>query len=534
MRLVVHQALKDARLLKWFLAAWVLLNVALHLVVLVGVYQPPPEPREVSVLATVYEVLRALLIAGFIAIPVIAMQGDPGVGTTAFWFTRPIRVRVLLGGKFLLVVPPVVVLPVLLDVCTLWVAGVPPRGTVGPMLEGLALQAAWLLPVMAIAAFTTDLAQFVLGVVLEVPFFIAVWTLVPWALGFAPGNRLFSPGTTPLFLTVLGAASVAVIVLAYLSRSARRSAYAAGAAPVFIAALLFAWPADIHRTFGGSLASPVRIEPRAVWLMPANSAGDCQIAVSLELPGLPATQVVEVVPQEATLVYSDKRVGIRHLYSSAPANARDQAPTAVRALINATQDESGATHESVGAGRAYSFFGTLPASICRDRPRDRATLQVDVRLTAWNYRRAAELPVRSGAAYRIDSGGGEVLDVTRAAYALSLRTREIGLGRVWMGTFSPVWLSSTETLHPVLRGVRAGEVMVPVRSSATVSPFLSISIPVPQHLESTWWTLDFPDADWLQGARLVLVESRRLGTVARDIEIPNIVLSSLPEQGPTR
>lgn len=529
MRLVVHQALKDARLLKWFLAVWVLLNVALHLLVLVGVHQPPPEPQDVSVLATAYGVLRALLIAGFIAIPVIAMQGDPGVGTTAFWFTRPIRVRVLLGGKFLLVVPAVVLLPVLLDVGTLWISGVPMRGTIGPMLEGLALQIAWLLPVMAIAAFTTDLAQFVLGVVLEVLLFIAVWTLVPWALAFEPGRRLFSPGTTPLLLVMLGAASLAVIVLAYLSRSARRGAYAAGAVPVFIGALLFAWPVDIHPTLGGRLASPVRIEPRAVWLLPADPDGDCQVAASVEASELPPTQVVEVAPLDATLVYSDKHVGMRRLYSNAAANARDQSPTALRALINATQGESGGTHESVNGGRTYSLFGTLPVSICRDLPDQRATLEFSVRLTLSNYAFAADLPLRDGAAYQVDTGTGEVLDVSRTSDGMSLRMREIGVGPVWMAT-----RSSADRLYPVLRGSRAGETMFAVRSSAAVSPFLSIIIPVPQHLQSTWWTLDFPNADWLHDGKLVLVESRRLGAVERHVEIPNVVLSSLPQQGPTR
>jgi len=529
MRLVVHQALKDARLLKWYLAVWVLLNVALHLVVLVGVHQPPPQPQDVNVLVTVFGVLRALLIAGFIAIPVIAMQGDPGVGTTAFWFTRPIRVRVLLGGKFLLAVPAVVLVPVLLDVCTLWMAGVPLRGTAGPLLEDVALQIAWLLPVMAAAAFTTDLAQFVLAGVLEVPFFIAIWTLAPWALGFEPGHRLFSPSTTPLFLTMLGAASVAVIVLAYLSRSAKRSAYAAGSVPVFIAALLFAWPADIHRTFGGSLASPVRIEPRAVWMTPVSSAGDCRIAVSLEPSAVPPTQVLEVAPQEATLVYSNRRVGIRYLYANAPADTRNVTPTALRALMNAAQKQSAGTQESGDASRRYSFFGTLPVSICRDLPGERATLQLGVRLTLWQYRVAAEVPLQSGARYQVDAGRGDVLDVSRASYAISLRMREIGVGPVWMPTSG-----SSDRLYPVLRGSRAGEMMFAVRSSATVSPFLSVVIPVPQHLQSTWWTLDFPDAEWLREAHLVLVESRRLGAVDRDIEVPNVVLSSLPQQGPTR
>ncbi len=313
MRLVVHQALKDLHLLKWILAAWVLLNVAMHLLVLIGVGLPPQTPAA-TLAANIYSVLRALLVAGFIAIPVIAIQNDPGAGTTAFWFTRPISVRLLLGAKFLLVVPAVVLFPVLVDVIALLVARVPLRSTVAPELDNLAIGIAWLLPVVAIAAFTAGLAQFVLGAILEVFAFIAIVALAPWALAL-PRTRLFTDQTAPVFFAALIAAGFLVVVFAYLSRNLRRSACAAGVMPVCLGVLLLFWPSDATRPLGPTLSSPVVVSPGAEWhAAPYGSSstdGGCELSGGLEVSAIPPTQTVETTVSEMAVQSGNRRVEAR-------------------------------------------------------------------------------------------------------------------------------------------------------------------------------------------------------------------------------
>jgi hypothetical protein len=75
--------------------------------------------------------------------------------------------------------------------------------------------------------------------------------------------------------------------------------------------------------------------------------------------------------------------------------------------------------------------------------------------------------------------------------------------------------------------------MLAANTEFASSRFLPLPIPVPQHLEATWRTDHFTDVDWLGDARqLAFVESRQLGIVERHLELPNIVLASLPQKKP--
>jgi hypothetical protein len=525
MPLVVHQALKDARLLKWILAVWVLVNVAMQVFVLVAVHQPPPvTPHSPNVAVAVYSALCGLLVAGFIAVSVVAVQHDPGVGGGAFWFTRPISVRALLGAKFLLLVPAVVLLPVVLDVLALLTAGVPPASTFRPALMALAIQVAWLLPVMAIAAFTTDLAQFVLGVILEVLIFIAANAFVPWLLAFRRGTLFFATRTATPFILMLVVLSFVVIVLAYRSRSARRSAIAAGAAPIVIGGLLLAWPADIRPTFGSRVAPSITLRVGGAWRPRPTQRSDCQVAVSVDLSGIPRTQTVELVPYAAWLQYENRRVDVRQLTLTAPPGALTALPgggnQAPAAWVEAAAGPVTAQAEPQPA-RSYSIYGIIPAAECRDQSAERVTLGFDLSLVAVEYSAAAALPLHAGAAGQLNLGRAEILEVARAPHVITVRARQTGL-ETRLGRL----------VQPALRAANSGRVMLAARSEIAASPFLSMIIPVPQHLGSTWWALDFPDAEWLRDPQLVLVEAHSAGTADRRIEVPNIVLSSLPQEPP--
>ncbi len=532
MRLVVHQALKDARLLKWILALWVLLNVALHVLVFFGVRQPPPTgPQAVDIATTAYSVLCAVIVAGFVAIPVVALQHDPGVGTTAFWFTRPISVRLLLAGKFLLVVPAMVLLPVLLDLAALLMAGVPLAAVARPLIEGLTIQIVWLLPVMAIAAFTRDLAQFVLGVILEGLVFITVVLLGPWVFSFESPRHLLSGETIPLFLATLVVASSAVLVFSYRARSVRRSALAAGAAPVIIGALLLTSPGGVLPALGSRTGSSIELRPGALWRTSMRTA-DCGIWVSFHVVGaLRPTETVDVTPYEGSLQYASTRLDMSRVYLAVTSPQPDQARFAL--LAAAAGDAGGGGERTNASSRDYSFFGSLPPAACRQLAHDRAVVRIGIRLKTIEYRVADTLPLQPGARFRADEVTGEVLDVSTEPTGLSVRTRQAGVmsAGFFLGLV-PV-LRPASPLRPVLRGPRLGETMLPANTEFEASRFWPLPIPVPQHLEATWRTDHFAGADWLGDARqLVLVESRQLGVTERHLELPNLVLSSLPQVQP--
>jgi len=532
MRLVVHQAVKDAQLLKWILGLWVLLNVTLYLVVLLAIYKSLEGIQSGSIVMGPYSAIRGLLVAGFIAIPVLVVQNDPGVGTTAFWFTRPITRRVLLGGKFLLTVPALVLLPVLLDLAALLIAGVPIGAAVRPVLEALALQVAWLVPLMAIAALTTDLAQFVLGALLEVVIYIVIVAIGPWAFGLGAYHALVSPATTTIvFVAALVIVAFAVLVVAYLSRDLRRGVVAAGVAPVFLGLVVLLWPWEIASVVGPTVSWPVQVRMGALWRVPPLPYTDCLVGATLDLFDVPPTESLQLAAREVWLQYAGKRVDMRSVYVTVVDPQGEAQATQVVRRVASRQvlTRNGQPIKSVSA--SYSLFGTVPAVPCRELAGERATLEAAIRVTAVTHRVAARIPIAAGSRYQLATGTGEVLEVRRSPVGIMVVARQTGLDT----RFGP-----RLRVDHVLHNPRLGGVLVVSQPRLTESPFLLIVIPVPQHLVSTWWTLGFRwpdtsgfDADnWLRDAELVVVESRELGVAEKHIEVRDVVLSALPERGP--
>jgi hypothetical protein len=532
MRLVVHQGLKDARLLKWILLLWVLLNAALYLVALLAIYKSLEGIDSGSTVMGAYLAIRGLLVGGFVAIPVLVVQNDPGVGTTAFWFTRPITRRVLLGAKFLLMVPALVLLPVLLDLAALLIAGVPFGVAVRPMLEALALQVAWLVPLMAIAALTTDLARFVLGALLEVVIYFVVVAIGPWAVGIRAYHATVSPATTTIvFAATLVIVAFAVLAVAYLSRDLRRGAVAAGVAPVFLGLVVLLWPWEIASVAGPTVSSPVQVRIGALWRVPPLPYTDCLVGASLDLFDVPPAESLQVAAHETWLQYGGKRVDMRNVYVSvADPQGEAQATRAVLQIASGqVLTRNGQPIKSANA--SYSLFATVPAVPCRELAGERATLEAAIRVTPVTHRVAARIPIAAGSRYQLATGTGEVLEVRRSPVGIMVGARQTGLDT----RFGP-----HVRVSYVLHNRRLGDVLIPSRPRVTTSPFLLMIIPVPQHLVSTWWTLDFRwpdrpgfDADnWLRDAELVVVESRELGVAERHIEVRDVVLSSLPERSP--
>jgi hypothetical protein len=100
-----------------------------------------------------------------VALAVQLVQGDRLVGTTAFWFTRPVRRVDLVVAKVGTAVAALVVVPILLDVLAMIVSGLSWRDAAGAMVEGAALRLAVVLPAMALASVTADLGGFVISAV---------------------------------------------------------------------------------------------------------------------------------------------------------------------------------------------------------------------------------------------------------------------------------------------------------------------------------------------------------------------------------
>ena len=156
----MHQAIhifrKDVRRLRYEITVLLLLNVAFSWLAGRAV-----EPR------TVISTFEGLLAVGWAYVSALLFFGEPLAGTKQFWLTRPYRLPSLLLAKAIFAVTFFFVPILLQDVAILAAQGFSPWLFARDILvHSLELTAVWTLPVMAIAAVTTGLAQCIFAMVL--------------------------------------------------------------------------------------------------------------------------------------------------------------------------------------------------------------------------------------------------------------------------------------------------------------------------------------------------------------------------------
>ena len=162
---VVHLMRKDVREHRDWLAVFV--GLAALRAALIG-SEIDAHVRDQNLLTSLslgYFLLTILHGALLVAIAVQLVQADRLVGSTAFWLTRPVRRADLVIAKLGTAIAALVVLPVLLDVLVMAFSGLSWLDAAGAIVEGAMLRLAVVLPVMALASVTADLAAFVVSVI---------------------------------------------------------------------------------------------------------------------------------------------------------------------------------------------------------------------------------------------------------------------------------------------------------------------------------------------------------------------------------
>jgi hypothetical protein len=499
MRLVIHQALKDIRSLRWMLVVWLALVAALHVVAVLGLRVPPADFVRDTTLMSAHTAFLAMMAGAFVVVPALVMQNDPAVGTTAFWFTRPISRPVLIAGKLLVATSAFVVLPVLVDAITLLVAGVELPSVLATAGEALAVQAVWLLPVMALAAMTTSLAQFVLAALLEIVFFLALVALA---------RPVFFPVSwetvTIVYMTALVVAAIALIVAAYWWRDMKRATVVAIAAPVLLLGAMMSWKWELTPSWPFAAGTQVGIVAKAA-RTPVTANGDTMaIPVDLSLSGLSRGQGLRIAVENAWLQYGKERVNLS---------------------VEPPRDLSASTTT------IYPFASWRAVE---HRVNDPAVFHAILRVRTIEQRETT-VPMSPGATYQLGGGRGEIVGVrVEEPPRLMVTLREIGLEERFQ---------SGEKLEYLIRNARTGDTRFDGRPYVP-SPFVSLFfLPVSEHLVANWHFLavtpppgsvqptESDIARWLRESKLTIIESRQAGSFRRHVEIPNLVLSSLLKGG---
>ena len=127
-------------------------------------------------------VLQAVLI--FILVPMV-VQSDPVVGTTAFWFTRPVSRRSLLRAKCVLVGSIFVGFPLLLEIPVLMLSGLGWKDVLPAAVLIILEKSVLVVPVFLMASITERFYKFVLAGLASFLGAVAVWPFVSaWVRGF--------------------------------------------------------------------------------------------------------------------------------------------------------------------------------------------------------------------------------------------------------------------------------------------------------------------------------------------------------------
>ena len=296
MNLTLHLVACDLRYLRHYLGLW--LGLVVLQAVLVGyaphlpLRQPQPDfvlshlAWELPSLAWLVAVLKICLLAVLVA---RLVHKDPTIGSTAFWFSRPLSRARLLAGKSLFLLVAVVLPTLLVELGLLFVCGVTPYDTFRSVPQILFLTVLALAVLMMLAAVTTSLAGMILvgGLTLVgVPLlwiFSSMGASWLWLLGgeIPPGDGVPAAQPMPppsfssylvLCASLLLMTAVALVGFQYLTRRTNwsRVFLGAGVSAVVCGALLSMghWSQGLgaalpgRERLGKAIPDPEKIEAR--------------------------------------------------------------------------------------------------------------------------------------------------------------------------------------------------------------------------------------------------------------------------------
>ncbi len=530
---ILHQMLKDARLLRWLLAAWALLLVILHVVVAVVLRAQAIDRETLSRLSMMETVLVILATAVFVVLAASVVQHDSPTSQTAFWLTRPVSARAMLASKLVFALAVLVALPLLLDVIDFSLAGLA-VGWLPPY--AIVFQLAWLLPLMAIGAITAGLPQFLLITLFEIVLFIGVYS-------FAAGLGFRGP-SAPLFVLSGGLAAIAAPLLTYvyLTRRLRSSVVLYAVAPVALFAVFAIAPGrpSVEWPWGDLQDYPDARQSGVSVTLDRGSLTLHQAIAQNEIIQAPLT--ISGVPQDSQII-----IFAHGWFDTGSERARVEQFSWMRSMLAASSDPALLMRNVVGdtpllnagmlavPGPLFSV-SMPPADFARVKDRQ-GTLHADLLIGAYEYRREAAVPLKAGAWFDLEGARGRVLAVRPERSFVVVDAR-----RGASSWYDP--LATANTVY-LMRSPSFGQaVIASARGSSSFGGGASTSnitrtiMPVPLHLSVIWSAIAFnvgnPRAtsprpsDWLTDSQLIVAWRSSAGRWRATVDLPNIRLSEIP------
>jgi len=234
MNLVLHQVKKDIRHLQILLIVWfvlILIQSALSISNLGMVSSDMALQVIFSVISLLVPVLQALLL--IVVIPLL-VQDEPLVGSTAFWFTRPLSRKTLLSSKSLFIVFLLILPPLLAEVIVLVSNGITLHHIMLAVPQIIMEKLSFMLPLLLLATVTRNFARFALTGVVAYIILMLLGLLFSF-IALYTGKAMEKATNIPLLLSGVVISNiitifsvVTLVIYQYLRRKTVRTIIAAG------------------------------------------------------------------------------------------------------------------------------------------------------------------------------------------------------------------------------------------------------------------------------------------------------------------
>ncbi len=549
--LLPHLIWKDLRHVRVVFGLWLLLLLAQGVLIGSGFSVGPGQMLwqiAYTILAMGIPVLQGLVLV--ILIPLL-IQDESLVGTTAFWFTRPISRGTVLAAKVLFIVGLLVIPPLVVELLVFLANGIQTRDIVRALPQVLYTSLSLIVPIAALSTLTRSFARFAIWLV-------SVWVAV-MAFGFVVQfeRMIFSmetfmtdsQNTSLLFSRSIAAGLCGIVGGAlvignqYLTRRMRTSFVILIVTVASSICVQMLWNYDFLKhpesaantsTFRTDSVS-VALNPKSVFANDAlqfSPMSDPRTSISarFKFSAVPHGYQLEIADVQSELTFADgaklpsgKVTALPGLpnqwWASALSEAIDGVP-----VLNGDPD----------FGEVFGQVFSLDTSIFQERKSESATLRGTLSLKAKYLTVVGRLPLRSGARMVDGSRHVEIATVVKQTTGCRLILRERKLN---------LWSTSTFSQFNPLAGDGGVYLLVNRARNQAILPdqnfnfdMASTLLQATAMLVNRSIVLDFSgsrrdkeivsvDADWLAGAELVRVQAESAGTLKRELTADNFVLS---------
>jgi hypothetical protein len=553
--MIPHLLKTDVKRSRFLLAAWALLiaaqcplggwNVHPGDMAMKGVYVT------ISLLIPLFQVLMLVVI-----IPHV-VQEEPLVGTTAFWFTRPISRSVLLKEKALFGAF-LVALPLLVEVCVLAANGVAAKDLGLAVPEIMLEQFVTIASIATLAALTPSFGRFAIAGVVILFASILVSTTVslvglyhgPSAIlaKFSDFSLMKSRSIANYLVVAVGAGSV--LVSQYLTRRTRRSIVLAVIVVALSVATANFWPWAFLRREPAA-ASVEKFDPAVLTLSLVESNSydlgsfrgtalkEKVIRAVIATSGLPAGYLAIPKAVRPQLAQMDGTKLDAHVPADAMAPSYFPQVSPLEVALGGVPIMNGAASDGPPAP-----IVSVSGDVFREHSTQPLRLTADLDMAVFKYVVVAEMPVARGS--RFDRGSEHLVltDVLHNGTGVDIMAEQRAISLLFDGTSRPpnpmsftldagetVYLLCNEKRHQAL--IQKQEAQVGFWGpSANYGPLVHQSLEFSFGPSGVYLTPDLTD-EWLADAKLVRLQLVPVGSFSKQLVYERFKLEG-PNRSPSK